>query len=198
MERDMILSLEEVGRSLGGALKLLNRDPAGLGAYEVSFGAFWRSFGAMLLAAPAFIVLLADARLQAGLPLEDGRFESPLLVTREIVLLTGCWLAFPAAMIGLVRLLGLERRYAGYVIAYNWSAVVATLILCVPHFLHVLGLATNGLAALFLAAFGFIVLHYRWFLAKAALGVSGGVAAVRVRVDVSLNGLVTAAASLLA
>ncbi|GGH08842.1 hypothetical protein GCM10007036_04560 [Alsobacter metallidurans] len=194
----MFLTMDEVGRSLAGSVKLLNRDPEGLGAFEVSFEAFWRSFAAMLLVAPAFVVLLADARLQAGLPLEDGLFESPLLVTRQALLVTGCWLAFPIAMVGLARLLGVGRRYARYIIAYNWSAVVATTIMAAPHALHVVGWATAGLTTLFLLAFGVLIVQCRWFLAKTALGVSGGVAAVVVLVELCVNGAVTAAASLLA
>ena len=194
----MFLTAEEVGRSLAGSFKLLSRDPEALGAFEVSYESFWRSFGAMGLVAPAFVALVADARVQAGLPLEDGIFASPGLAIREAVLVAGCWLLFPIAMIGLVRLLGLGRRYARYVIAYNWSAVVATTIMAVPHAMHVLGLATGGLTALYLFAFGVLILQCRWFLAKTALGVSGGLAALIVILELGLNGAVRAAASLIA
>ncbi len=81
-------------------------------------------------------------------------------------------------MIWVVRALGLGHRYVRFVIAYNWSAVFASAILAVPTAMYVTGLASYALSTLFAVAFGIIVFRLRWFLAKAALGVSGGLAAM--------------------
>lgn len=186
----MLLTADEVGRSLSGSLKLLNRNSEGLGHFEVSVDAFWRSFAAILLTAPAFVVSLAEDRLDVGLPAEAGLFSAPDLVLHEAALLLGCWLAFPLVMIGVVQMLGLGHRYVQYVIAWNWSAVIAATLLAVPSAMHVLGLATSGLTLLFGIAFAIIIVQYRWFVAKAALGVSSGVAALLVLLDVSLSGIV--------
>jgi hypothetical protein len=194
-ERPMIPTADEVSRSIAGSLKLINRNPDGLSAFEVSIPAFWRSFAAILLTAPAFVVALAEDRGPAGLPTDAGLFSSPALILHEAALAVACWVAFPLAMIGIVRLLDLGHRYVGYVIAWNWSAVVAATILAVPRALHVIGWATPGLAMLFAAGFGIILLQYRWFMTKAALGVSGGLAAALVIVDVALNGAVASAVS---
>jgi hypothetical protein len=191
----MIPTADEVGRSLAGSLKLMNRNPEGLTAYEVSVPAFWRSFAAILLTAPALVVSLAEDRAQGGLPAEAGLFSSPSLLFHELALAVACWVAFPLAMIAVVRTLGLGHRYVGYVIAWNWSAVVAATILAVPSALHVVGWATPGLAMLYAGAFGIILLQYRWFITKAALGVSGGLAALLVLVDLTLNGAVAGAVS---
>ena len=111
------------------------------------------------------------------------------------MLFLGGWVAFPLAMIAIVRRLGLGHRYVGYVIAWNWSVMWPRPILAVPSALHALGLATSGLALLFGFAFGIIIAQYRWFLAKTALGVSGGLAALLVLLDVALTGAISAVLS---
>jgi hypothetical protein len=190
-----MLTADEVGRSLSGSLKLLNRDAEGLTAFEVSIAAFWRSFAAILLTAPAFVVALAEDRVEQGLPLQDGLFASPVIVAHEALLALAGWVVFPLVMIAVVRRLGLGHRYVGYIIAWNWSTVLAAFVLAVPAGLHALGLATDGLALLFAFAFSIVLLHYRWFLAKAALGVSGGIAFLLVLLDLSVNELVAGAIS---
>lgn len=188
-----MLTADEIGRSLSGTFKLLNRDAEGITAFEVSIAAFWRSFAAILLTAPAFVVALAEDRVELGLPLQDGLFASPEIVAHEALLALAGWIAFPLAMIAVARRLGLGHRYVGYVIAWNWSAVLAASAFAIPAALHVLGWATDELAVLFAFAFAVVLLHFRWFLAKTALGVSGGVALLLVLIDLSVNELVAGA-----
>lgn len=192
-----MLTADEVRRSLLGSLRLLNRDAGGIAAFEVSIAGFWRSFAAILLTAPAFVIALAEDRVEQGLPLEQGLFASPAIVAHEVLISVAGWIAFPLVMIAVARRLGLGPVYVGYVIAWNWSAVLAALVLAVPAALHALGLATEGLALLFAFAFSVILIHYRWFLAKTALGVSGGVAMLLVLLDLSVNELVAGAISAL-
>ncbi len=188
----MVPSADEIGRSLSGSLKLVNKDAGGLDQFEVSLDGFWHSFAAILLTAPAFIVALAEHRLRSGLALEAGLFSDIGLVFSEIGGAILCWIAFPLALVAVLRPLGLGHRYLAYVVAYNWSAVVAAFVLAVPQAMHVLGLVPTGLSLLFGVAFGIIIVHTRWFIAKAALGVSGGMAALMVGLDLSLSGALAA------
>lgn len=189
----MILTADEVGRSLSGSIKLLNRDPEGLSAFDTSISAFWHSFAAIVLTAPAFVVALAEDRAALGLPLEAGLFADTWLVGYEIVGLVLGWIAFPLAMIAVVHRLSLGHRYIRFVIAYNWSAVLAATIFAIPNFLLLIGFATPGLSALFAFGFAIIVAQYRWFIAKSALGVSGFVASGLVMLDFGLNCSISAA-----
>jgi hypothetical protein len=195
MAEASMLSADEVGRSLSGAMQLLNRDEEGLRRFQVSIEAFWRSFGAVVLTAPAFVTTLAADRLRLGLPLEQGLFSDPGLVTVRLVLAGMAWIAFPILMIAVVRRLNLGHRYVRFVIAYNWSAVVASTVLAVPTAMYVTGLASAALSSLFVVAFAIIVFRLRWFLAKAALGVSGGLAAMIATADLALYGAFSALAS---
>lgn len=189
----MILTADEVARSLSGSLKLLNRNPEGLSDFEVSYEAFWRSFAAIVLAAPAFVVSLAEERDRLGLDPHDGLFANGWLVGYELVLLVLGWIAFPLAMIFVARALSLGRRYVRFIIAYNWSAVLAATIFAVPNAMLLVGAATPGLSTLFAFAFGIIVAQYRWFMAKEALGVTGAVASGIVLLDFGLDYVVTTA-----
>jgi hypothetical protein len=190
-----MLSADEVGRSLSGSMQLLNRDADGLYRFPVSIEAFWRSFGAVVLTAPAFVTALAADRLRLGLPLEQGLFADAGLVTVRLVLAGMAWIAFPILMIAVVRRLNLGHRYVRFVIAYNWSAVFASAILAFPTAMYVTGMASYALSTLFVVAFAVIVFRLRWFLAKTALGVSGGLAAMIAAADLTLYGAFAALAS---
>jgi len=184
----MILTADEVVRSIRGSCRLIQREADGLRAFDTSFEGFWHSFAAIILAAPAFVVAVADARLIAGKAVPGaGLFDDIGLVAREALVFVMPWIAFPALMIGFVRLMGLDRRYVGYVVAYNWSAVIVAIVLAVPALLHALGLATTALATFYALAFSIVLLQYRWFLACTALGVTGGVGLLVVGLDVATS-----------
>jgi hypothetical protein len=180
----MLLTADEVERSLKGSLRLLRREADGFLALDTSLEGFWRSFAAILLTAPAFIAALADARVGLGLP-AGGLFGDLGLVLREGMIYLVAWFAFPFLMIGFTRLTQLERAYGGYVVAYNWSNVIAAAMLALPAALHALGLATSALAILYSVAFLVILVQFRWFMARTALGVSGGVAALVVIAEIA-------------
>jgi hypothetical protein len=185
----MFLTTDEIGRGLSGSVRLLQKDHAGLAQFDVSLGGFWRSFAAIALAAPALVIFVARARLEEGAA-SGVEMDASSLLLHETIPFALSWIAFPIAMIGFVRLMGLQRRYVPFVVAYNWTSVVAVGILSVPSLLRVVGLATPSLALLFAAGFGIIVAHYRWFMARAVLGISGGLAAVVVAYDVAVTGVV--------
>ncbi|HLN07448.1 MAG TPA: hypothetical protein VK281_00550 [Xanthobacteraceae bacterium] len=186
----MILTLDEVIRSLKGSFRLIQREADGFRAFDISIAGFWRSFAAIVLTLPAFVALLAERRLDAG-PMVGGLFDDAGLVLREVLIFIACWIAFPLVMIGFVRLMGLERRYVGYVVAYNWSTVIAAFVLAFPAALHVLGLATPALAGFYTAAFGVIVVQYRWFLARTALCITSWLAGLVVGLDLLVNVAIT-------
>ena len=184
-----MLSADEVGRSLSGSLELLNRNAHALQHFPASIDAFWRSFGAIVLTAPAFVITLAADRVRLGLPLQEGLFSDPGLVVLRLFAAGLAWITFPILMIAVVRWLGLGHRYVRFVVAYNWTAVVVSALLAVPSALYAMGFASYALSTLYFTAFAVITFQMRWFLAKAALGVSGGLAALIALVDLGLYGL---------
>ena len=65
----MIVTADDVTRSLRGTAALLNRRPDGLRSFDFSEAGFWHSFGAIVLTLPAFVVTLALERRRLGLAL---------------------------------------------------------------------------------------------------------------------------------
>jgi len=57
-----MVTADEVGRSLRGTVDLLNQRVEGLQAFDFSETSFWRSFSAVLLTLPAYVVSLSLER----------------------------------------------------------------------------------------------------------------------------------------
>ena len=184
----MMVTAEEVNRSLRGTLDLLNRRVEGLQAFDMSERGFWHSFAAILLTLPAYVVTLAFERLRLGL-LQP---ERPLLdsIGLDLVVALGhaaSFIALPVAMIWVARALRLTDRYVPFVIVTNWITVTGLLVLSVPAILLLADWATPELATFFTLAFGIIILRLQWFATKVTLGVSGLPALGIVGLGIVLN-----------
>ncbi|MDJ1157681.1 hypothetical protein QNA08_05480 [Chelatococcus sp. SYSU_G07232] len=189
----MLLTADEVSRSLRGSWQLLQRQAEGIRLFDVSYEGFWRSFGAIVLTLPVAVVALASERIQRGLGTEGLRLADHLGLTLSFALAhVVLFCAFPLLMIGFVRLMGLERAYVPFVVAHNWTNAFLAFVFAVPMALVMLGLATPGLGAFYALAFMVIAARLRWFVARVTLGVSGGLAAALVVADFAVEiGLAT-------
>lgn len=194
-----MVSADDVSRSLRGAAGLLNRRADALGAFDASSRGFAGSFWAVALTVPAFVVSLALQRRELGLDV-TGR---ALFDDTSIALAVGCghiagFLAFPLAMVFVLRRSTVEDRCVPFVVATNWVAVFGSFILAVPGVLYLFGLETEALTKLFTIGFGAIVVHAQWFAAKATLRVGGGraalVAGLWILLRLSVSGVVGAMA----
>lgn len=168
-----MLTADDVGRSLRGSAAFLNRRADGLDAFEISQAAFWRSFSAIVLTLPAYIVSLALAREALGL-LGPGRtlFDDVALALVIGLGHLASFLALPLAMAFVIHRSELGPRYVPFVIVTNWVQAYASLALAIPGLLLLLGLETPQLTALFTLAVLAIALHTQWFATQAALGMS--------------------------
>ena len=114
-------SRAETLRSLAGAWRLLTFRQEGFGFFAKDAGAVWRSFFAMILAAPAFALQLESFRGELGL-------EDPGLHFYAVWALTYVcfWFAVPL----LLFLLGERQPYLprlpAYIQASNWVSVPAS------------------------------------------------------------------------
>jgi hypothetical protein len=184
----MIVTADEVNRSFKGALDLLNSRVEGLKAFDMSERGFWRSFAAIWLTLPAYVVSLAFERLRLGLIQPDRTLLDSLWIDLVVALGHGAgFLALPVAMVWIARSFRLTDRYAPFVIVTNWINVLGLLVLSVPAMLLLLGWATPSLATLFGLAFSVIILRLQWFATKATLGLSGLAAFAVVLLGLVLN-----------
>jgi len=190
----MIVTADEVNRSFRGTLDLLNSRSEGLKSFDMSEHGFWRSFTALWLTLPAYVVSLAFERLRLGLLQPDRALLDNLWV--DIVVAFGHvagFIALPVAMIWVVRWLRLETAYVPFVIVTNWISVIGMLVLSVPAILMLLGWAPPGLASLFSLAFAIVIVRMQWFATKATLGLSSLPALGIVVLGIVLNAAVASA-----
>jgi hypothetical protein len=181
----MIASSEEVARSLAGAWDLLQRRTSGLRRFDFSARGFYHSFWSLPLAAPAFVTILAGERAREGLLVDGaGLFDNWEALGQAMWFFAATWLMLPVLGYGFARLLNLNHRVVPFIIACNWSSVIAAVFLAFPALLFAIGWATPALATLYGFAFLFVVVQMRWFVTKATLGVSGGVAAALICCEV--------------
>ncbi|MGO4386582.1 hypothetical protein AB4Y85_03515 [Microvirga sp. 2YAF29] len=168
----MIVTADEVNRSFKGAIDLLHSRAEGLKSFDMSERGFWRSFAAIWLTLPAYIISLAIERMRIG-AVPNGALLGNLWIDTVVALgHVGGYIALPLAMIFIARVLRLTSRYAPFVIVTNWISVIGLLVLSVPAMLLLLGWATPPLASLFTLAFAVILVRVQWFATKATLGLS--------------------------
>jgi len=187
----MIVTADEVNRSFKGTLDLLHSRAEGLKSFDLSERGFWRSFTAIWLTLPAYIVSLAFERLRLGLLQPDrsllGNFWIDLVVAVGHV---ASFVALPLAMIWIARSFNLTKAYVPFVIVTNWITAMGLLVLSAPAMLLLLGWATPPLASMFSLAFAVIMVRMQWFATKATLGISSIPAFGIVLLGIVLNSCV--------
>jgi hypothetical protein len=179
--------VSETLRALRGAWRLAAGDRTALALFDDSVGGFWRSFRAALIIAPAQALLLALK--YAGEPPAAGW---PRIAAVELIAYAMSWLAFPVAMELVCRLLDRERAWRGYIVVYNWAAVLQIAVF-VPAVLLAAALP-GALTSLLLLVIWLAVMIYTWLIARIALAVHPLSAAAIVVLDFALTYLIGKAA----
>lgn len=174
-----MVSADEVSRSLRGAAAFLTRRPEGMQDFGVGERAFWRSFAAITLTAPAYVVALELARHRLGLA-GSPLFGDAGLAVAVLAAHLASLLALPLAAIAAGRALGIGSRIVPFVIVTNWVQALGSYGLALPGALLLAGWETPGLATLFAAAFSIVVLHQQWFATRVTLAVGPGGAAALI------------------
>ena len=190
----MIVTADEVNRSFRGTLDLLHSRSEGLKSFDMSERGFWRSFMAIWLTLPAYIVSLAFERLRPGMLQPDRVLLDNVWV--DVVVAFGHvagFIALPVAMIWIARWFRLEKAYVPFVIVTNWISVIGMLVLSVPAMLMLLGWAPPQLASLFSLAFAIIIVRLQWFATKSTLGLTSLSALGIVVLGIVLNAFVASA-----
>jgi hypothetical protein len=122
-----VITIPEIQRSLTGAWHIFLGRPDAMRAFDTSSNGFWRSFRAIVLIAPLyFLTALADWQAtvatmpEGALPFGPGAFW-----TSKTILLGLDWVTLPILLAWLAGFLGIKDRYTGFIVARNWSTVVA-------------------------------------------------------------------------
>jgi len=185
------ISTREIAEGLYGATRLARGDASGIQFFGDTPEAFWKSFWAAVLSAPAYALLvlfqLADAEIRSG-PLRVILIESVGYVV--------AWVAFPLAMHYLAEFIDRREHYIRFIAAANWASVLQfALQLFVAAFLA-LDILPPGLARfLQYATYGAIIL-YEWWIARVGLqlgrGGAVGIVILDFVISLVLSGIVGA------
>lgn len=174
----MIPSRADVIVWLTGAMRLARFDADGAKVFGTTGIDAMRSFFAAAVVAPMFLIWTGMHGLgtPAGTPL-------PYALLYELLVYVGGWLVFPVVLWQVAPAFDGRARFAHFICAYNWTAVVQNgMFMALDIVLTAAGapLAARGF-------FGFVllvyVLLYGWFVARTALGLSAGAAGIVVSVD---------------
>ena len=171
----------EFSRAAYGAWRLALLDRRGLDCFDDTVEAYWKSFNAAAIVAPAYALLLIlrlyEIEARAGL------FTIAIVETLAYVI---GWVAFPLIMIYVCDRIGRFDRYWRYIVAHNWSNVIQVAVFFAATILSK-GMLGGGYSVALGFAATVAILFYRWFIARTALEVSGGAAAAIVGLDLMIS-----------
>ena len=186
-----MISAREVAYGIYGAYRLAHLDPGGMTYFDTSVRGFWRSFYAALIAAPAYAIIVMLGTVDAVEAGQDLRGDGLHLLLLESIGYVIEWFAFPLVMFHPCEGIGKQREYMGFIVAFNWAAVLQTAL-----FLPVTAAASAGMLPGFigpLVGFGTLalILLYQGYIARTALGIGPLAAAGVVAIGLVLAFVVT-------
>ncbi len=175
-----MISALEAARGIYGAWRLAHGDRGGLAFFDTSIGGFWRSFGAAIVALPAYagLVLVAVAGQQ-------GEVDYAGVVLVEGIAYVIDWFAFPLAAYYIAEWMGKGRNYTRLVVAINWARVLQAAAM-LPALLVATTAPGSVLALVPVVMFG-AILVYHWWVIRAALDVTGPEAALVTVIAVAIG-----------
>lgn len=185
-----MLDARDVERAIAGTYRLMRHERAALMVFDNTNEAFWRSFWALALVLPAFVVQIAGEWRMIEATRPDTLPDLGWFIANNVAGLVSYWLIWPAVILSVTRMLKVEPRFCHYMVVSNWTTVATSAVLAVPMALYIMGWALSSHAAVFSITFMIVIAHFRWYVARQALGVSAGVAALIVALDAALAVLI--------
>ncbi|PLX37950.1 MAG: hypothetical protein C0606_06785 [Hyphomicrobiales bacterium] len=184
-----MLSLNEVSRGITGAWLLAKGKREAMAVFDVSLGGFWRSFAAVFLILPIYVATMFAQRavLISDTPLTVDTFPDNAFFIGNTIGLFLDWLAFPIVTALLARPLGFADRYVPFMVARNWTSVLAIIPYSVPILLYSLGIISAELTTLFTLVAIFAVLYYRFMATRISLDANVSLAVGLVVLDLVLS-----------
>ncbi len=180
----------ETAYALFGAYRLAHLDPSGLQHFNATVQGFWRSFLAALIVAPGYAILIG---LELGGAPDAASLDWGHIALVQAIAYVISWTAFPVAMHYLTSLIGRHEEYVGYIVAYNWAAVIQMGVMLPAA--AVQAMIPGSAGGLIMLPVVIATAFYQWFIARTALRVGGGTAAGIVGFDFALSLLVAGIAA---
>lgn len=162
-----MVSIKEITSSLYGAYRLARLDPDALQYFNISASGFYRSFAAIILAVPFFLIEnTIDYK-----KLETSTAVTPFLIVLGIALVVS-WMSYLITGGFVARILDFSQNFTVFVIVYNWSQL-GIIIIWLPLSVLTTGLLDAGLSAIVSLLFIAATYVYLWRILRVTLGISG-------------------------
>lgn len=172
----------EAAYALFGAYRLAHLDPSGLQYFNATVQGFWRSFLAALIVAPGYAILIA---LELGQSPDAASLDWGHIALVQTIAYVISWTAFPVALHYLTALIDRHEEYVGYIVAYNWAAVIQMGVLLPAAALQ--AMIPGDVGGLIMLPVVIATAFYQWFIARTALRIGRGAAAGIVGFDFALS-----------
>lgn len=184
-----MLSKQEIARSLQGAWLLLFNKPEGLQWFDQSLEGFWRSFRVVFLLLPLFwISSVAEKKLiLEETDLDIGTFAEADYWLSQLTIIGLDWIALPLLMAALAGPLGISRGYVPFVVARNWTSLLAAIPYVLTAILYITGIIPSGVMVLLSLATLLVVLWYRFNVTRLTLQTGVGLTLGVVVLDLILS-----------
>lgn len=192
-----MLTSQEIRRSVAGAWALFKGQAEGMRAFDLTIEGFWRSFLVFFLLLPPFAIsVLAEQKLSIEHLKDFAQTTSDgLYFLVQLLGFSTDWVLMPALLAAFARTLDIEKTYLPFIIARNWSSLIAVIPYTVPAALYLLGVISSG-SMIFLSLVAMaVILRYRYMIARIALETSGALAVGIVALDFILSLLIGSAIS---
>ena len=174
-----LLSVPEIVRSLYGTWLFARRASNAHQLFEDTPTAFWRSFQAAVISAPAYVVVL-----YIGFESRQADAFDLANLARHLAIYGIAWLAWPLMVWRILESVDRTDNFVRYMVPYNWAAVPISWFIAVIALILASGTLPGGLGTLvFVASYG-AVLIFVWEITRRCLSVTGQVAAGIVAFDV--------------
>lgn len=166
-----MISLGEIRAALDGSMLLLRNRPEGMAFFDQSIQGFWRSFSVVFLLIPAFAVInLAEIQYYfADNSYHPDAFPYGTYWLYQFFGLGLDWIAYPLLMALLAGPIGISHRYVPFVVARNWTSLLASIPYLIVYLGLLLGMVSLQVAALLSFVTLFVVLWYRYTVTRIAL-----------------------------
>ncbi|MEJ8476176.1 hypothetical protein [Roseibium algae] len=166
-----MLSSQEIARALQGSWYLFRNRPEGMRAFDVSINGFWRSFAVVLLLVPLFVISsLAEKKLL--LDETDFISETFPVGTYWLAQFTSLgldWLALPLLLAVLARPLGIAQGYVPFIVARNWTSLLAAVPYVCVSLLYLMGVIAPGIMVLLSLMSLIVVIWFRFLVTRISL-----------------------------
>jgi hypothetical protein len=145
-----LIGLGEIRAALDGSWLLLRNRPEGMAFFDQSIHGFWRSFLVILLLVPAFLVSGAAEKRFYFLEnlYHPDAFPNEAFWFAQAAGLGLDWVALPLVLAALAVPIGISRRYVPFIVARNWTSLLASVPYLVTYLLFLLGILSPGVTVL--------------------------------------------------